>query len=118
MAIKVQVTHLATGQVHVFPSMKAAAEQGGFIYNIVQQCVRGAQASHAGHVFKALTSPGKRRGTATRVHQVGRLLTDGMNYAAIADRLGVKVPTVKHLSARARSLGLAPAVAPNGRPIA
>ncbi|AWH15009.1 putative HNH homing endonuclease [Aeromonas phage 85AhydR10PP] len=101
----VEATCLTTGNVAVFRSIRSCAEDGGFEYSSIRNCLHGRLKAHAGHSFRAL-SPLREKKQCGNIVKVAKLRNRGLSNAQIAMKLGISPKTVPVYASQAVSAGL------------
>ncbi|MGL5285922.1 MAG: hypothetical protein ACRC8D_07255 [Aeromonas sp.] len=105
--IPIRVIHIATRREVEFPSIAAAAEEGGFDAAQIRHCLRGRRAQHCGHIFRYV-DPSKRptQETAPFILEVAELRNAGLSNVEIAEVRGCTPSTIAHYLSLATATGL------------
>ncbi|MGL4505770.1 MAG: LuxR C-terminal-related transcriptional regulator [Aeromonas sobria] len=96
---------LTTGNRAEFATIRRCADEGGFEYTSVRNCLHGRAKSHAGHRFEALT-PLRKTKTTTNIAKVAALRNKGLSNPEIAKKLGISPSTIPVYASQAVALGL------------
>lgn len=102
---KLTATSIATGEQFKYPSVSAAAREGGFDRTCIHACIHGHRPSHNGFTFKADVHMRPTR-TDTLVHKIAERMNAGMNTKQIAEDLGLSPSTIRNRVSTVRNLGL------------
>lgn len=98
-------TSIATGETFKYPSVSAAAREGGFDRTCIHGCIHGHRASHNGFTFKADVKM-RQTSTTTLIHKIADLMNQGLDTKQIAAEMRLSVSTVRNRVPAARRLGL------------
>ncbi|AWH14562.1 hypothetical protein [Aeromonas phage 13AhydR10PP] len=99
-------TNIRTGKQHLYQSMQQAADEGGFSYQYVVQCVRGLITQHAGFTFAPVSGLRPVEKPNPRLYPIADLRNQGMTNKQIATETGLKLDTVQKYAKQAARLGL------------
>lgn len=105
--IPVIATSLATGEQFTYPSMTAAARDGGFERSCIHDCLRGYRPSHAGFKFKVKKGAAiEVRATRNQYERIADAMNAGLSRREVASQLNIKQKTITSKMATIRRLGL------------
>lgn len=103
--IPVTAKSRATGEVFTYPSITAAAREGGFERSCIHDCLRGYREEHAGFEFTT-TATQDIRAEVNIYERIAACLNEGLSRRQAAAKLGIVAKTINSKLAVIHRLGL------------